>query len=1075
MQIFRSRFPAILALALAAVIVTGCSPKAKEARHLKRADDYFKSGEYEKAKIEYLTVLRMDPRNVPAIAQTGIIWSEQGAPLRAFPYLLKARDLDPGNLKARVKLALAYMSIGRSADARKEVSAVLEKSPADDEAIVLLAATVTTQEEWDATASQLKKSNGPDEAAFHLASAALSMQKGDVPSAKSAVQEALAMDPKSVPAHLAMAGIYRIAKNTAQADEEFKTAAALAPARSPARLQYAEFKVKTGAVDEAKGILADVTSKTPDYLPAWVALAQIAYGEKKYDESLKSIENVLGRDPVNYNARILQAQVWLAKGDAKKAVEDMETLDKAYPGSPGIKYYLARAYLQNGNPTQAIASLNQALTTNPEYVEAVLLLAEINLRSGNAQATAASMEALLKKHPGLEQAQLLLADAYRSLGRLEDAASLFRNQIRVSPQSAVSYFMLGMILRQQGKIPEARTAFEKAHELSPADMATMYQLVELDIADKNFDAALNRVQQQLQKTPQSAGAYFLQGRIYAAQRDWDKAGAALQKSIEINPNASSTYELLVSTYVAANKMPDAIKELDVMLAKNPADARALLMSGLVYEKMNDFEKARQRYETILAAKPDAAPVLNNLAYLYAERLNQPDKAYDLAKKARSLQPDDPATADTLGWILYKRGDYQQALTLIQESAGKSPGNAEIQYHLGMASYMMGQTEAAQKALSEAVKATEDFPGKSEIQSRLALLGAASGNPPELSTGELEALLKQQPNDLIARTRLAEAYEKQGAYNKASAAYEEVLKTNPTLLSATVKLAQLYAGPLQNKDKALAVAKKARELAPADPKVAGILGGIAYQTGNFSWAYNLLQDSASQLPNDAGILHNLAWSAYAMGKVSEARDAMQRLVNPAPGSAQAEDAKSFLAMTGLDEKSKDLAASAPEVEKLLKADPDYVPALMVEAAIQTLQSQKDAAIGIYNKVLLRFPDFAPAQKRLAILYADDPSKNAEAYDLAKKARKTLPDDADLALALATLSYQRKEYAYVVQLLQESEKTTHLDAKHLFYLGMSCLQTKQEPEGKKALELALASGLEEPLATETKRSLAGLEKK
>ena len=48
------------------------------------------------------------------------------------------------------------------------------------------------------------------------------------------------------------------------------------------------------------------------------------------------------------------------------------------------------------------------------------------------------------------------------------------------------------------------------------------------------------------------------------------------------------------------------------------------------------------------------------------------------------------------------------------------------------------------------------------------------------------------------------------------------KLNPNLASTVTKLAQLNAGPLQNKEKALTYAKKARELAPADPQVAAFL-------------------------------------------------------------------------------------------------------------------------------------------------------------------------------------------------------------------------------------------------------------
>src|SRR5207245_8140485 len=99
--------------------------------------------------------------------------------------------------------------------------------------------------------------------------------------------------------------------------------------------------------------------------------------------------------------------------------------------------------------------------------------------------------------------------------------------------------------------------------------------------------------------------------------------------------------------------------------------------------------------------PNCVPALNNLAYLYADHLNNLDKAYDVARKARELQGQDASIGDTFAWILYKRGDYQQALPILQGSAGKAADNPEIQFHLGMTAYMMGQTDLAKAALKKA--------------------------------------------------------------------------------------------------------------------------------------------------------------------------------------------------------------------------------------------------------------------------------------------------------------------------------------------------------------------------------------
>jgi Flp pilus assembly protein TadD len=147
--------------------------------------------------------------------------------------------------------------------------------------------------------------------------------------------------------------------------------------------------------------------------------------------------------------------------------------------------------------------------------------------------------------------------------------------------------------------------------------------------------------------------------------------------------------------------------------------------------------------------------------------------------------------------------------------------------------------------------------------------------------------------------------------------------------------------------------------------------------------------------------------------------------------------------------------------------------MAQAALDAQRGQAKSATEIYGDVLRRWPDFAPAQKRLATLYAQDPSTVAAAYDLATKARKTLTDDPELAELLGRLSYEKKEYPRAIQLFQESARKRPLDADSLFYLGMAQLQASQKTEARGALDQALAGGLQEPLASEAKRALADLQ--
>src|SRR6266487_6060839 len=106
----------IVTLTLAIFLVTGCSKEGRKARLLGEADNYFKAGNYDKAKLTYLNALRLDPQNALAFERMGAMWQDDGAPLRAAGFLVKATELDPKNAQNRVRLARCYVDAGRFGD-----------------------------------------------------------------------------------------------------------------------------------------------------------------------------------------------------------------------------------------------------------------------------------------------------------------------------------------------------------------------------------------------------------------------------------------------------------------------------------------------------------------------------------------------------------------------------------------------------------------------------------------------------------------------------------------------------------------------------------------------------------------------------------------------------------------------------------------------------------------------------------------------------------------------------------------------------------------------------------------------
>src|SRR5438128_8861215 len=267
----------IVTLILAIFLVTACSKEARKARLLGEADNYFKAGNYDKAKLSYLNVLRLDQKNALAFERIGTMWQEDGAPLRAGAFLAKASELDPKNAQNRIRLARCYVATGRVADAKKEALKVLEQVPDNGDAIIALTEAVRSKEDIEAAGEQLQKFPKKNDVSFYLASANLFFGMGDQAAAGNALRQALSVDPKSSTAHMAMGDLYLFQKDQKQAGEEFKKAADLAPVRSIERLKYAAFKSATGDAEEVGRISTEMTSKAPDYLPGWTLLAERAF------------------------------------------------------------------------------------------------------------------------------------------------------------------------------------------------------------------------------------------------------------------------------------------------------------------------------------------------------------------------------------------------------------------------------------------------------------------------------------------------------------------------------------------------------------------------------------------------------------------------------------------------------------------------------------------------------------------------------------------------------------------------------------------------------------------------------
>jgi tetratricopeptide (TPR) repeat protein len=895
----------IFAFCLAGAANAGCS-KAEPSKDqlLSRAEAAFAAGQYDKAEKEYREVFRFDPNDPAALRQLATIYFDQGQIAQAYPLLKKSAELQPDDLEIQLKLGQLSLLTGDYAQARDTASQILEKQPEHDKALLLLASASREPEEIEDARKLIQslREKSQDHPRYHLALGVLDARQNDLARAESEFKAALNLDPKSIDALASLGALYWGRKDLKEADRALKTAADLAPPRSPIRMRYVDFKLQTGAAAEAKAILEDMTGKLPDYLPPRVYLMKMACAENQDEGCATRVQNILSQDPTNFDALFLSGSRHLAEGDAEKAVREFEQLGSMYGKSAQVRYQLARAYLLYANGKNAETSrklveaaennLNVAVQLNSRFDAATLLLAELKIRKGSPASAVDLLLPVTKERPQTDQAQYLLATAYLNQQKRDQAVAVYRQMVELFPKDPQPSLLMGLVLLRQGQQQEARNAFEKSVDISPDYLPAIEMLVDLDIAQKQYDAAMGRVQKLIDKDPKLAQPLGLRAKIYLAQQDFTHAEADLLKAIDLDPKLEPAYGLLAQLYIASNRQEEAIAKLNAFVEKNKA-VPALMQLGMINERQKHFDAARDAYEKALSVAPNHPLALNNLAALYSERLGQLDKAYDLAKKAKEAV-NEPHIDDTLGWILFKKGDYSNALPLLQEAASKLPDRPEVQFHVGMAHYMVGEEGPARAALQKAVDAPADFPSKDEARQRLTLLAIPIGTANAAVRSELENYLRARPNDPAALVRLADLQQRDGATDQAIKTYEKVIADNPFYAPALRQLAVLYGQRSTDDPKAYELTTKARQAYPGDPEIAKALGILNYRRGNYPQSLELLKETAAKRKDDPDLLYYLGEVYHQLKQYTECKETLQRALGFNLSPQLANDARSALA-------------------------------------------------------------------------------------------------------------------------------------------------------------------------------------
>jgi tetratricopeptide (TPR) repeat protein len=273
----------------------------------------------------------------------------------------------------------------------------------------------------------------------------------------------------------------------------------------------------------------------------------------------------------------------------------------------------------------------------------------------------------------------------------------------------------------------ARDFLNRAIEQMPTHHDILRNLLRLDQAEGRFPESVKRIQDAVAADPTNANLHILMGSVARMDGRPDDAESEFKKAIEIDPSGAAAYEHLARLFARTNRLDEAVATYQDAIKVSPKDPNLHQFLALLYQFGGAEEQAVIHYEEAIKYGPHLASSKNNLAYIYAESGEQLDRALDLAQDAKAALPDSANVADTLGWVLYRRGIPSAAISYLKEAESHSEGNAgmsgPIRYHLAQAYEADGEKEQSKQALERAISGLD-----AQAEQQRSLGGEAKAEP-----------------------------------------------------------------------------------------------------------------------------------------------------------------------------------------------------------------------------------------------------------------------------------------------------------------------------------------------------------
>jgi putative PEP-CTERM system TPR-repeat lipoprotein len=534
--------------------------------------------------------------------------------------------------------------------------------------------------------------------------------------ARRMIEQARALNPRSVEPWLAEIPILIRARLLRDATEAAKQALALDPTSADVLYQSGAVAHTTGDLNGALRAYSSAIKLRPQHLESLLARAGIMLDMGRLQETQQDVDAARSAAPKDPRGHYLGA---ILADKAGKTRESRDLLGEVTglldPVPMEFMRYRPQLLILGGLSHFGLGQFEKAkpylemVQKNQPGTPADKLLAQVYLNDKNYARAIASLDSYLKSHPGDGQAQVLLATAHMTEGRPARAAQILQDALKVTDTPSVNA-ALGLSLMNSGKPEDALAPLEEAYKKDPAQTRAGAALTTLYLRKGLPRKAIETAEALLKREPDSPEFHNLIGTVRAQTGDNARARAAFTQALKLKPDFSPAEMNLARMDAAQGQYESAASHLNKVLSRQEKHVEALVEMGLLSERQGRIDDAVRWFEKAAdhSAREEVRPGLLLMTLLL--RANRVPEAQEAVKKLNLKVPESLPVLMANAKVSLAAKDMATARLYLTRSSRTAEFDAPSQVQVAIMQMQAQDAKGAQYSLIKALQAAPDhFP------------------------------------------------------------------------------------------------------------------------------------------------------------------------------------------------------------------------------------------------------------------------------------------------------------------------------------------------------------------------------